>query len=119
MDRVGFQNSVTGPDLGLLCGSLALVDEAAEYRPAPYPLPGEVRGRVIGLGRAELAAAMGSPSVVMALVLSQDRPQVPFAEDQHPAGDLRPGGEHQPFGISVGRRRRLHPIQMIGTGVSG
>jgi hypothetical protein len=38
--RVGFQNSVTGPDLGLLCGSLVLVDEAAEYRPAPYPLPG-------------------------------------------------------------------------------
>ena len=87
---MGFQNSVTGPDLGLLCGSLVLVDEAAEYRLAPYPLPGEVRGRVIGLGRAELAAAMGSPSVVMALVLSQDRPQVPFAEDQHPVGDLRP-----------------------------
>jgi hypothetical protein len=34
----------------------------------------------------------------MALVLSQDRPQVPFAEDQHPVGDLRPGGEHEPFG---------------------
>ena len=89
---MGFQNSVTGPDLGLLCGSLVLVDEAAEYRPAPYLLPGEVRGRVIGLGRAELAAAMGSPSVVMALVLSQDRPQVPFAEDQHPVGDLGSDG---------------------------
>jgi hypothetical protein len=55
----------------------------------------------------------------MALVLGQDRPQMPLAEDQHPVGDLRPGGEHEPFRISVGRRRRLHLIQMIGTGVSG
>jgi len=45
--------------------------------------------------------------------------QVPFAEDQHPVGDLSPGSEHEPFRKSVGRRRRLHPIQMIGTGVSG
>ena len=70
---------------------------------------------MIGLGRAELAAAMGSPSVVMALVLSQDRPQVPFAEDQHPVGDLRPGGEDEPFRMSVGPRRQLHPFQMIDT----
>jgi hypothetical protein len=60
-------------------------------------LPGKVRGRVAGPGRAELAAAMRALSVVMALVLGQDRPQMPFAEDQHPVGHLRPGGEHEPL----------------------
>jgi hypothetical protein len=29
---------------------------------------------------------------------------VPFAEDQHPAGDLRRGGKHEPFGVGVGAR---------------
>jgi hypothetical protein len=43
---------------------------------------------VIGPGRAELAAAMGTTSVVIGLVLGQDRPQVPSAEDEHPVGDL-------------------------------
>jgi len=52
-------------------------------------------------------------------VPGENRPQVPFAEDQHPVGDLGPGGEDEPSGVSVGQRRQLHPIQMIGTGVSG
>jgi hypothetical protein len=26
---------------------------------------------------------------------------VSFAEDQHPVGDLGPGGEHEPFGAGV------------------
>ena len=26
---------------------------------------------------------------------------MPFAEDQHPVGDLCPGGEHEPFRVSV------------------
>ena len=48
-------------------------------------------------GRVELAAAMGTTSVVMGLVLGQDRPQMTLAEDQHPVGDLRPGREHEPW----------------------
>jgi hypothetical protein len=44
---------------------------------------------------------MGAPSVVVRLVLGQDQPQVSFAEDQRPVGDLRPGGEYEPFGIGV------------------
>jgi hypothetical protein len=43
--------------------------------------------------------------------LGQDRPQVPFAEDQHPVGDLGPGGEHEPFGEGIRARapwRDLH-----------
>jgi hypothetical protein len=35
---------------------------------------------------------MGSPSVVVRLVRGLDQPQVSFAEDRHPACDLRPGG---------------------------
>src|ERR1035438_1776090 len=58
--------------------------------PAIDPLPGEVGDRVIGPGRAEFAAAMGSPSVVVPGILGQDQPQGPFAEDQHPVGDLGP-----------------------------
>ena len=65
---------------------------------------GGVGGRVVGPGWAELAAAMGSPSVVVPLVLSQDQLQMPLAEDQHPVGDLGPGGEHEPFRISVRAR---------------
>ncbi len=49
---------------------------------------------MVGPGRAELAAAMGSSSVVVGLVLGQDRPQMSLAEDQHPVGDLHPGGAH-------------------------
>jgi hypothetical protein len=44
---------------------------------------------------------MGAPSVVVGLVLGQDRPQMPQAEDQHPVGDLHPCSEHEPFRISI------------------
>ncbi len=44
---------------------------------------------------------MGSPSVVVGLVLGQDRPQMSLAEDEHPVGDLRPGSEHESFRVSV------------------
>jgi len=38
---------------------------------------------------------------------------VPFTEDQHPVGDLRPGGEHEPFRVGVrarAPRRYLHRL---------
>ena len=43
---------------------------------------------------------------------------MPFAEDQHPVGDLLAGGEHEPFRISVrlrAARRDLHHLD-TGTG---
>jgi hypothetical protein len=52
---------------------------------------------VVGPGRTELSASMGAPPVVVGLVPSQDSSQVPFTEDEHPVGDLGPGGEHEPF----------------------
>ena len=79
----------------------------------------EVRDKVIGPGRAELPAAMGPPPVVVCRILGQDRSQMPLAEDQHPVGDLGPGGEHEPFRVSVAPHRQLHPIRTIGTDASG
>ena len=87
-----------------LRGPLVLVDEPAQDEPALGPLVGEVRDRVIGPRRAELTAAMGSSPVVMGLVPGEDCAQMPFAEDQHPVGDLGPGGEHEPFRIAVRSR---------------
>jgi hypothetical protein len=37
-------------------------------------------------------------------VLGENQPQLRFAEDQHPVGDLGPGGEDEPFGVSVRAR---------------
>jgi hypothetical protein len=88
---VGFQNSATVVDLGFLRSPLIFVEEAANHRSAPDPHLGEVSDRVIGYGRAELAAAMRSPAVVVGLVLGQDAPQMAFPEDQHPVGDPRSG----------------------------
>ena len=44
---------------------------------------------------------MGPAPVVLCRVFGQDRPQMPLAEDQHPVGDLGPGGEHEAFCICV------------------
>jgi len=52
---------------------------------------------------------MGSPSVVMGLVLGQDHPQMPFAEDEHPVGDLCPDREHKPFRVAVRAGHRAVP----------
>ena len=61
---------------------------------------------------------MGSPPVVMRLVLGEDRPQMPLAEDEHPVGDLGSDGEHEPFRVSVrarAARRDLHGLD-VGVG---
>jgi hypothetical protein len=46
-------------------------------------------------------------AVVVAGILSQHRPQLPAAQDQHPVQQLPPNGPHPPFGIRV-RLRRPH-----------
>jgi hypothetical protein len=72
---------------------------------------------VAGPGRVELAAAMGT-SVVMGLVLGQDRPQMPLAEDQHPVGDLGPGREHEPFRIGMRARAPGRDFHGLDAGAS-
>jgi len=56
---------------------------------------------------------MGPVSVVVAGVLVQEVAQVSLAKDQHPVGELGPGGEHEPFGVAVGPSRRLHPMSWV------
>jgi|CZKW01.1.fsa_nt_gi hypothetical protein len=43
----------------------------------------------------------GSSSVVVRLVPGQGDPQVSLAEDQHPVGQLGPGGKHEAFRVGV------------------
>jgi hypothetical protein len=101
---VGFQNSATSPDLRFYA--------ARSYSLMRPPRTGQRLIRswersatgVVGPGRAKLAAAMRPPSVVMGLIPGQDGPQVPRAEDEHRVGDLCPGGEHEPFRVSVRTR---------------
>jgi hypothetical protein len=85
--------------------------------PALDPLLGEVGSGMVGSRRVQLATAMGSASVVVGLVLGQDRPQVSLAEDQHPVGDLGPGGEHESFRISV--RPRASGWDLYGLDAGG
>ena len=59
---------------------------------------------------------MGASSVVVGLVLGHHDAQVSFAEDQHPVGHLRPGGEHKPFGISVRLRAPGRDLHRLDTG---
>ena len=57
--------------------------------------------------------------VVMDQVLAEHQDQVAFPGDQQPVSAFGADGAHEAFRIGVGRCRRLHPIQMISTGVSG
>ena len=94
---MGFQNSATGLDLGFYAArSYSLMRPPRTGRRWIRSWERSATGWS-GRDRAELAAAMGAAPVVVGLVLSQDGPQVPLAEDQYPVGDLRPGGEHEPF----------------------
>jgi hypothetical protein len=65
---VGFQNSATGLDLGFYAArSYSLMSlPRIGRRLIPFR---EVGARVVGTGRAEMAAAMGRPPVVVGLVL--------------------------------------------------
>jgi hypothetical protein len=51
------------------------------------------------------------------LVLGHHDAQVPFAEDQHPVGDLGPGGEHEPLRQSVRTRTPGRDLHRLDTGV--
>ena len=79
----------------------------------------EVAAVVFAVGDA-LGDALVRPSrVVMHLVLGQDGAQVRLAENQQAVEEFPAQGADDPLADRVGRRRRLHPIQMIGTSVSG
>ena len=66
---VGFQNPARRSWPGLLCGSLVLVDKAAEDGLALDPLRREVGNGVVRGWRAQLSASIWSSPVVMPGVL--------------------------------------------------
>ena len=87
---VGFQNSATGPDLGFLCGSLVLVDEAAEDGPAVYP----IRERSRQVGRSGAGGAGGRDEASGALACDDDFPLgrgfgISFLPREEPGGRSR------------------------------
>ncbi len=57
--------------------------------------------------------------VVVDLVRAQDLPQMALVPDKSAVEELAAASPDPAFGDRVGLHRRLHPIQMIGTGVSG
>jgi len=60
------------------------------------------------------------PGVVVVLdVLGDNADEVPFATDQEPVQALGACAGDPAFGYSIAPHRQLHPIRMIGTGVSG
>jgi hypothetical protein len=113
---VRFQNSATGLDLGFYAARSYSLKRPPKDGPALDPLLREVCDWVVGPGRAELAAAMGSSSVAVRLVFGQNQAQMSFAEDQHLVGDLGPGGEHEPFRISVRPGTSGRDLHRLDTG---
>jgi hypothetical protein len=57
--------------------------------------------------------------IVVDLVRAQNSPQMGLVPDEGAVQELAAASSDPAFGDRVGRRRRLHPIQMISTGVSG
>jgi hypothetical protein len=69
------------------------------------------------IGWSLLAGLIGPVPVVVAGVLAQDRPEVLFVVDQHPAGALGSCGSYPSLGVTVrpGRPRRgLHDVHARG-----
>ena len=104
-------------------GARVFVDKAAQDGFSEDP-------SAVGVGNYEVATvvftvgdSLGDPlmrpgPVVVHLVFTQDGAQMAFPEDQHEVQELMAQGTDEAFAYRVGRRRRLHLIQMIGTGVS-
>jgi hypothetical protein len=106
------------------CGSAVFVDQAAQYRFSVNSLGievgcGDPGNFVVTAGNPLGDALVRLGRVVVGLVLDQDGAQMRLAEDQHAVEELAAQGADEAFAGRVGRRRRLHPVQMIGTGVSG
>ena len=88
----------------MLGGTLILADQPSENRSAPDPLAGKVRRRMIGAWWEKAQRSVWPPSVVVGAVLSEDGPQVSFAEDQDAVGEFGSGGQHEAFGEAVRSR---------------
>jgi hypothetical protein len=104
MDAARCQNCACSRAPGPLGSPLVFVEEAAENGPTLDSFPGEIGYGVVGPGWLELERAVWSSPVVMPGIFGHHAAKVSFAEEQYPAGYLRPGGEHEPFRIGVRAR---------------
>src|SRR5580704_5316793 len=78
----------------------------------------ETGNRVVGPWWLELEGAVRSSPVVVPGIFGHHAAQVPFADDQHPVGDLRPGGEHEPLRIGVRARTPGRDFNRFDAGIS-
>lgn len=99
--------------------SVVLVDRSAEHSSALDPAFYPDNNSLVVIGWALLSRLVRSMPVVVLDVLLQDRSKVPFVVDQHPVYAFGSDRAHPAFGIAVGQRRRLLPIQTISIDVSG
>ena len=108
--------------MGSSGGDLVFVREPAKDLFPADPMLGEVdlRWPGVSLSGCELPKGTVRPGgVVVAQVVGQHPAQMVLIDDQEPVEELTTEGADDPFADRVGRRRRLHLIQMIGISVSG
>ena len=94
-------------------------DHAAEHLPSLKRQVQRNADLAVLVGWSLLEGLMRVVPVVMAGVLAEDRPQVPFAVDEHPVGALGSCGAYPPLGIAVrarGPRRGLDHLHALGGG---
>ena len=116
-DPVGFQNSATGLDLGFYAArSYSLIRSPRTGLCLICPRERSANGWS-GRGGWSWRLRVGATPVVMGRVLGQDRPQVPFAEDQHLVGDLGPGRAHESFRVTVRPRTPGRDLHGLDTGI--
>src|SRR5580692_11684103 len=86
------------------CGPFVLVDQPAEDPAALYSCRGQAGDRgcadVADVRWLQVPGPVRAMVVVVRDVLGQDRAQVPRPGDQHPVGELGPGGPYPALGIS-------------------
>ena len=79
----------------------------------PAGFGGRLRGK--GPRQRDLAAQ----PILSPKVLGQHPAQMVLIDDQQPVEQLPAQGADDPFADGVAPHRQLHPVRMIGTGVSG
>ena len=111
--------TLRGRSAGLLRGWFVLGDEPSENGPAFDPLVGQISGWTVGSWRPKIEGPVRTSAVVVTGVFAKRSAEVLLAKDQHTVGDLAADGEHEPLRIRIGPSRRMHPMALMGTDLSG
>jgi hypothetical protein len=112
VDSAAATKDLSGPELGpwhLICGfrlRLVIVVKPTKDRSTPDPAVYRLGDRCSRERESQLQRAMWPLRVVVRGIRSKHRPQVPFAEDQHPIGQLGPHHYHEALGEAFRPRTR-------------